>query len=277
MGVTVPSAAVLDGLVVAPKSKVSLSDRDTTSVPGVSLKKAGAADALLQRTEQLALLQQRLFAEDARALLLVLQGMDTSGKDGAVKNVFRGITPAAFQVTSFRAPADHELAHDYLWRVHAVCPARGRIGIFNRSHYEDVVAARVRGLLKTDRVKQRYRHINDFERLLRDEGTTVVKVFLHISKDEQRERLQARLDDPEKRWKFRVGDLDDRARWDEFTTAYEQAIAATSTADAPWYVVPADKKWLRDVVVAEIVVRALERMDPQLPPDDPALEEIEIP
>jgi PPK2 family polyphosphate:nucleotide phosphotransferase len=171
----------------------------------------------------------------------------------------------------------HELAHDYLWRVHAVCPQRGRIGIFNRSHYEDVVAARVRGLLKTDRVKQRYRHINELERLLRDEGTTVVKVFLHLSKDEQRERLQARLDDPEKRWKFRVGDLDDRARWDEFTAAYEQAIAATSTADAPWYVVPADKKWLRDVVVAEIVVRALEAMDPQLPPDDPALEEIEIP
>ena len=274
---TVPSAAVLDGLVVAPRSKVSLADRDTTSVPGLSLKKAGAPDALLARTEQLALLQQRLFAEDGRALLVVLQGMDTSGKDGAVKNVFRGITPAAFQVTSFRAPDDHEQAQDYLWRVHAVCPARGRIGIFNRSHYEDVVAARVRGLLKMDRVKQRYRHINDFERMLRDEGTTVVKVFLHISKDEQRERLQARLDDPEKRWKFRVGDLDDRARWDDFTTAYEQAIAATSTADSPWYVVPADKKWLRDVVVAEIVVRTLERMDPQLPPDDPALEDIEIP
>jgi PPK2 family polyphosphate:nucleotide phosphotransferase len=228
------------------------------------------------RTDRIELLQQRLFAEGKRALLVVLQGMDTSGKDGAVKNVFRGITPAAFEVTSFRVPAGEEPEHDFLWRVHARAPRRGRIGIFNRSHYEDVVAAHVRAGLPRERVDSRYGHINDFERLLTDEGTTVVKCFLHITKDEQRERLQARLDEPEKRWKFRLGDLDDRRVWEQFEDAYERAITATSTAHAPWYVVPADRKWLRDIVVAEIVVRALERLDPQLPPDDPQLEGLRI-
>jgi PPK2 family polyphosphate:nucleotide phosphotransferase len=276
MASKVPSAAVLDGLRVEPKSDPALAKRDTSSVPGLDLKKGDAPDVLAEVGLQLAVLQQRLYAEDQRSLLVVLQGMDTSGKDGAIKHVFRGITATGIETTSFRAPADNELAHDFLWRVHASCPERGRIGIFNRSHYEDVVAARIRSAMKTDRVKQRYRHINDFERLLADEGTTVVKIFLHLSKDEQRERLQARLDDPEKRWKFRVADLDDRARWDDFMDAYEQAIAATSTAHAPWYVVPADRKWLRNIVVARIVLDTLERMDPQLPADDPALSDVEI-
>jgi PPK2 family polyphosphate:nucleotide phosphotransferase len=191
--------------------------------------------------------------------------------------VFRGITPAATQVTAFKAPSEQELDHDYLWRVHAVLPARGHIGLFNRSHSEDVVVVRVRNLIPPAQVKRRYRHINDFERMLADEGTSVVKVFLHISRDEQRERLQARLDDPEKRWKFRMGDLEDRARWDELQRAYEDAIAATSTARAPWYVVPADRKWLRDVVGAEIVATELEAMDPQLPPDDPAIANVVVP
>jgi PPK2 family polyphosphate:nucleotide phosphotransferase len=267
---------VLEGLRVEPRSTPCLLDRDTATVEGLDLKKGDSAKALAQRIEQLDLWQQRLFAENERALLLVLQGMDTSGKDGAIKNVFSGITPSAIQVAPFKAPAPNELAHDFLWRVHAVCPPRGRIGIFNRSHYEDVVAASVRGFVNGAQVKKRFRHINDFERLLHDEGTKVVKVFLHISPDEQKERLQARLDDPEKRWKFRIGDLDDRARWHDFQAAYEKAIAATSTASAPWFVVPADKKWLRDVVVAEIVVRALEEMDPQLPPDDPAIDGLQI-
>ena len=276
MGAKVPSTAVLDALRIAPKSKLSLSEWDTTDVDGLEVEKDGAPAALEELTGRIAVLQQRLFAEDQRALLIVLQGMDTSGKDGVIKNVFRAVTATGVQATSFRAPAPNELAHDFLWRVHASCPPRGRIGIFNRSHYEDVVAARIRGAMKTDRVKQRYRHIIEFERLLGHEGTTVVKVFLHISKDEQRARLQARLDDPEKRWKFRVGDLDDRARWDDFRAAYAQAIAATTTKNAPWYVVPADKKWQRDLVVAEIVLDALERMDPQLPGDDPALSDVEI-
>jgi PPK2 family polyphosphate:nucleotide phosphotransferase len=267
---------VLDALRIEPKKALRLADRDTASVPGHDIGKKDAAAGVDDAVQRLEVQQQRLFAEDERSLLVVIQGMDTSGKDGAIKNVFRGITPSATQIAAFKAPSTTELAHDYLWRVHMVCPQRGRIGIFNRSHYEDVIAARVRGDLPKKRVRQRYRHINEFERMLDDEGTTVVKVFLHLSKGEQRERLLARLAEPEKRWKFRVGDLDDRARWDDFQRAYEDAIAATSTTRAPWYVVPADKKWLRDAIVAEIVASTLERMAPRLPPDDPALADIEI-
>jgi PPK2 family polyphosphate:nucleotide phosphotransferase len=273
---TVPSAAVLADLVVTPKDRPNLRERDTASVPGLDLAKKDAAKELAKRVEKLDVLQQRLYAEDRRALLVVLQGIDTSGKDGVIKNVFRGVTPSATHVVAFKAPTSTDLEHDYLWRIHDAMPPRGRIGIFNRSHYEDVVAARVRGPVTKSQVRKRFRHINDFERMLFDEGTRVVKVFLHLSKDEQKERLQARLDDPEKRWKFRVGDLDDRARWDDFQDAYEDAIAATSTRDAPWYVIPADKKWLRDVVVAEIVVETLKDMDPKLPPDDPELASIVI-
>jgi PPK2 family polyphosphate:nucleotide phosphotransferase len=276
MAVKVPSGVVLSELVVAPKHRPDLADRDTAAVPGVDLSKKDAPAALAERTDELELLQQRLFAEGRRALLVVLQGVDTSGKDGAIKNVFRGITPSATEVVGFKVPTTTELAHDYLWRIHGALPTRGRIGIFNRSHYEDVVATRVRGSISTSQVRKRYRHIRDFERMLGDEGTRIVKIFLHLSKDEQKERLQARLDDPEKRWKFRIGDLEDRARWDDFRAAYEDAIEATTTADAPWYVVPADKKWLRDVVVAEIVTSALADMDPELPPDDPELTGIVI-
>lgn len=266
----------VDVLRVAPGSTPSLGQRAANEVPAAKLAEADADDAIAAATKRIERMQQRLFAEDARALLVVLQGMDASGKDGAIKKVFRGITPAAFDIAAFKAPSASELEHDFLWRVHSQAPRRGHIGIFNRSHYEDVVAAHVRGGLPLARVEDRLRHIAAWERMLADEGTTVVKVFLHISRDEQRERLQARLDDPEKRWKFRVGDLDDRARWDEFVAAYERAIAATSTDVAPWFVVPADRKWLRDVVVGEIVASTLEAMDPQLPPDDPALDDVEI-
>jgi PPK2 family polyphosphate:nucleotide phosphotransferase len=268
---------VLAALTIAPKQAPHLADRDTASVPGFEITKRDAPAFLAERTDRLVVLQQRLFAENRRALLVVLQGMDTSGKDGAVKNVFRGITPTAMQVAAFKVPTEPELAHDFLWRVHQVTPSRGHIGIFNRSHYEDVVAVRVRNLESPKCITERYRAINDFERTLTDEGTTIVKLFLHLSKEEQKQRLQARLDDPEKRWKFRVGDLDDRARWNDFQDAYERAIAATSTAHAPWHVVPADKKWLRDVVAGEIVVQALEHMDPKLPADDPALASVVIP
>ncbi|HVM52753.1 MAG TPA: PPK2 family polyphosphate kinase [Acidimicrobiales bacterium] len=268
---------MLDALVVVPKATLRLEGIDTRSVAGFDLVKADAEAYVAERSERIDLLQQRLYAEGRRSLLLVLQGMDASGKDGVIRKVLRGITPAAFQVSSFKVPTSSELARDYLWRVHALVPRRGHIGIFNRSHYEDVVAAHVRGPITRSRARQRYRQINDFERMLVEEGTTIVKCYLHISADEQRARLQARLDDPEKRWKFRVGDLDDRARWPEFINAYERALAATSTARAPWYVVPADRKWLRDAVVAEIVVRALEAMDPRLPPDDPAVAGLVVP
>jgi PPK2 family polyphosphate:nucleotide phosphotransferase len=267
---------VLADLRIAPKQSPDLAHRPTDEVPGFELSKKDAPDALEERVDELGLLQQRLYAENARALLVVLQGVDTSGKDGAIKNVFRGITPAATQVVAFKAPVGPELAHDYLWRVHRDLPERGHIGLFNRSHYEDVVAARVRGIVSKTEVRKRYKHINAFEQLLDDEGTRVVKIFLHLSKDEQKERLQARLDDPEKRWKFRFGDLDDRASWDDFARAYEDAIGATSTERAPWYVIPADRKWLRDVLVAEIVATTLADMDPQLPPDDPAIDGLVI-
>jgi PPK2 family polyphosphate:nucleotide phosphotransferase len=265
------SSAVLDALRISPKTSPDLAGRPTDAVPGTKLDKKDAEAFVAERIEVIDRLQQRLFAEGERSLLVVLQGMDTSGKDGAIKKVFRGITPAAFDIAAFKAPSDSELEHDYLWRVHSQMPRRGHIGVFNRSHYEDVVAAHIRAGVSKAQVRKRYRHIVELERMLGDEGTTIVKCFLHITKDEQRERLQARLDDPEKRWKFRAGDLDDRALWDDYQAAYERSIAATSTKAAPWFVVPADRKWLRDVVVAEIVASALEGMDPKLPPDDPAV------
>jgi PPK2 family polyphosphate:nucleotide phosphotransferase len=209
-------------------------------------------------------------------VLLVLQGMDASGKDGTIRHVLTGVNPQGCRVVSFREPAATELAHDYLWRVHAACPLRGEIAIFNRSHYEDVVAARVRGLAPRHVWERRFEHIRAFERLLRDEGTEVVKVFLHVSRDEQRTRLQERLEDPEKRWKFQPGDLDDRRHWDEFIAAYEDAIHETSTEWAPWYVVPADHNWVRNLAVAELLVAALERLDPKLPEPDPGLAAAEI-
>jgi PPK2 family polyphosphate:nucleotide phosphotransferase len=213
--------------------------------------------------------QSALYAEGERALLVVLQGRDAAGKDGVIRKVFGAFGPQGCQVTSFAAPNAAELAHDYLWRVHVATPPRGRVGIFNRSHYEDVLAVRVRRLVPDARWSKRYDHINEFERMLADEGTTIVKFFLHVSMDEQRERLRKRLTDPEKNWKFRAGDLDDRALWDDYTRAYEDAISRCSTAWAPWYVVPADKKSVRDYLVAQVVVDALARMAPQYPRASP--------
>jgi PPK2 family polyphosphate:nucleotide phosphotransferase len=202
--------------------------------------------------------------------------MDASGKDGTIRTVFTGLDPQGCRVESFKAPSAAELAHDYLWRIHKVCPARGEIVIFNRSHYEDVVAARIRKLVEKSVWKRRYEHIRSFEKALTDEGTTVVKVFLHVSRDEQRKRLQERLDNPEKRWKFRAGDLDDRRHWDDFQQAYEDAIHETSTTHAPWYVVPADHNWVRNLCVAEILVDVFERLDPRLPEPELDMESLEI-
>ncbi|MCU1393283.1 MAG: Polyphosphate:AMP phosphotransferase [Ilumatobacteraceae bacterium] len=216
-------------------------------------------------------LQQRLAAESQRGLLVVLQAIDAAGKDGTVRSVFGPLNAADVRVSSFKAPTSAELGHDYLWRVHALAPARGEIAVWNRSHYEDVLIARVKNLVPEERWHHRYRHIREFERMLVDEGTTIVKINLHISKEEQRERLQARIDDPEKRWKFRLGDLDDRQLWSQYMRAYEAAFNETSTARAPWYVVPANHKWVRDLCVARIVHHALTQIDPQLPPGDPAI------
>jgi PPK2 family polyphosphate:nucleotide phosphotransferase len=266
---------LLKELQVEPGSAPRLDQRDPDARIGAPGKQEGL-ERLQELVERLSMLHNRLSAEATRSVLLVLQGMDAAGKDGTIRNVLTGVNPQGCRVVSFREPTTAELAHDYLWRVHAVCPARGEIAIFNRSHYEDVVAVRVRGLVPERVWRRRFEHIRAFEQLLVDEGTTLVKVFLHVSHEEQGKRLQERLDNPEKRWKFRAGDLDDRRLWDDFATAYEDAIRETSTKWAPWYVVPADHNWVRNLAVAELLVAALERIDPQLPKPDPGLDRLEV-
>ena len=231
-------------------------------------KKAGKA-ALVNLNKRLEELQELFYADNRHRLLVVLQATDTGGKDGTISSVFDGVNPLGVKVASFKKPTEAELARDYLWRVHPHVPANGEIVIFNRSHYEDVLVVRVHDLVPNERWRRRYQQIVDFERLLIEEGTTIVKFFLHISKDEQRERLQARLDDPQKHWKFSLGDLDERKRWDEYQAAYEEAISNTSTESAPWYVIPANRKWYRNIVVATILIETLESLDLQFPePED---------
>jgi PPK2 family polyphosphate:nucleotide phosphotransferase len=249
--------------LVAPGSEFSLTDRATDDRLGLAKKQTDAE--MWRLTERLAVLHNRLWAEHARSVLLVLQGLDASGKDGTIRRVFTGLNPQGTRVVSFKAPTHIELDHDFLWRIHRSLPPRGDIGIFNRSQYEDVTTVQVLGLIDDAERKRRYEHINAFEHMLHHEGTSMVKVFLHVGKDEQRQRLQARLDDPEKRWKFRRDDLDARAHWDTYQRLYSEAIAATSTKWAPWYVVPADHKWVSGLAVAEILVHALEEMDPKVP------------
>jgi PPK2 family polyphosphate:nucleotide phosphotransferase len=240
--------------------------RDDDAVPRLPLPKGDEldhqVDALRDRLEEMA---QALGAEQARAVLVVLQGRDTSGKDGVIRKVFGDLNPAYCQVSSFKRPTPLELRHDFLWRVHAVVPPAGTIGVFNRSHYEDVLVVRVHSLVPEALWRARYQHINDFERLLTDHGVTILKFLLHISKEEQRERLEERLADPTKNWKFAVGDLKERGLWDQYTTAYEELLERTSTEWAPWYLVPADKKGARDLLIAEVVVDALERLAPRFP------------
>lgn len=211
------------------------------------------------------ILQDRLYAEGSRALLVVLQGTDTSGKDGTIRNVFNAAGPLGVSVTAFGPPTKTELAHDYLWRVHAACPRRGTIGIFNRSHYESVLVEKVRNLSPQDAIEQRYDQINAFEKHLVENGTTILKFMLHISQEKQKERLQERLDDPTKNWKFNPGDLEDRKLWDEYQEAYEIMLNRCSTPWAPWHVIPADRKWVRNAAIATVVKATLEAMDPQYP------------
>jgi len=250
---------------VKPGGKVDLSKTDPGSTPGFKGKRKDADARLLELNERLDVLQESLWAEHKHKVLVVLQGMDTSGKDGTIRHVFEGVNPLGVRVAAFKAPTAEELDHDFLWRVHPKVPGRGEMVIFNRSHYEDVLVARVMKLVPPEVWRQRYDQINDFERLLTQTGTVILKFFLCISKDEQKERLQGRLDAPQKRWKFRKGDLLDRAHWDEYMEAYEDALARTSQKHAPWYVVPADKKWYRILVVAEVLVKALEDLKIQIP------------
>jgi len=213
-------------------------------------------------------LQDRLYAEGRRALLVVLQGTDTAGKDGTIRHVFSDTGPLGVMVTSFRRPSEEELAHDFLWRVHLACPRRGFIGIFNRSHYEDVLVGRVRKLAPAKEIDARYDQINAFEKMLTETGTTILKFMLHISKKEQAERLQDRLDKAKSRWKFNPADLEDRKLWDVYQSAYEVMLTRCSTAWAPWHVIPADRKWARNAAIAAIVRETLEGMNPQYPKPD---------
>jgi PPK2 family polyphosphate:nucleotide phosphotransferase len=225
---------------------------------------------------QVAHFQEMLFASRRQKLLLVLQGMDTSGKDGTTRVLFSQISPMGLQATGFAAPSERERAHDYLWRVHAHVPGNGMIAVFNRSHYEDVLVPRVLGDIDGKETKRRYAQIRDFERMLAETGTTIMKVFLHISKDEQKERLQERLDDPEKHWKFDPADLVARAEWDAYQRAYEDAITATNAEHAPWYIVPADSKTHRNLIVANLLLETLQRMKLSWPAPKADLDQVKV-
>jgi PPK2 family polyphosphate:nucleotide phosphotransferase len=262
---------------VEPGSKVRLASHDpgdTSHAPG---DKAATVEAIEPLAVRLAELQARLWARSKERVLVVLQGLDTSGKGGTVEHVLGRVHPVGLKVVSFKAPTAIELSHDYLWRVHAEVPAAGELGVFDRSYYEDVLVVRVEELVPKERWERRYEDINAFERLLVDEGTTVVKVFLHISREEQKERLQARLDNPAKQWKFRRDDLVARSKWDEYEKAFEDMLERTSTKHAPWYLIPSDHKWYRSWAVASILVATMEGLDVSWPKPAEDLSGIVIP
>ena len=252
-----------------------LGDHDPTDSLGMSSEDEGkrALDASLL---ELATLQQRLEAEDEQALLLILQGMDGSGKDEVIRSALRGLNPQAYRVEKFEKPQGIDLQHDYLWRFHSKCPERGEIGVWNRSYYERVLGDRVDGEVDADRAHLRYRHLREFERMLVDEGTRVVKVLMNVSKDEQRERLQRRVDDPARNWEFSASDLEARSHWDEYMEVFDEVLRETSTDWAPWYVIPADHEWVRDVAVVQILLETMREMDPQLPEMDEELDGITV-
>ncbi len=262
--------------LVKPGAKVSLSDWDANDTGDFdSGKKDGLAE-VEKLNGQLEELQELLFAERKHKVLIVLQAMDTGGKDGVIRRVFDGVNPQGVRVAGFKVPTQEELDRDYLWRVHKVVPGKGEMVVFNRSHYEDVLVVRVHNLVPPEVWKQRFDQINEFERLLAENGTTILKFFLHIDLDEQKERLQARLNDPAKRWKFRLGDLDERKLWPDYMKAYEDVLSRTSTEYAPWYIVPANRKWYRDLVISSVLVDALKDLDMKFPEPEENLDGVVI-
>lgn len=264
-----------DGVRVTPGKRVHLDHYPPDATLGLDDKeKAQAAAAKLG--ERIAELGALLAANRRHALLVVIQGMDASGKDGTVKHCIGPLNPMGVHVTSFKAPSPVELAHDFLWRVHQACPARGEVGIFNRSHYEDVLIVRVEDLVPEDVWSKRYDAINAFERNLVDEGTVVLKLWLNMSKEEQAVQMRERLEDPTKNWKFNVDDLEKRKKWDEYIEAYRVMLEETSTDWAPWHVIPADRKWVRNLVVSELLVDALEGLGMEWPKLDPKIRKTKI-
>jgi len=258
-----------DSLRVEPGTKVRLEAVDAGTTHGHD--KATAPATIANDLARLTALQERLWAEDRQRLLIVLQGIDTAGKGGTIEHVMSAFNPQGCHIHGFKVPTADELAHDYLWRVHPHVPRNGEISIFDRSHYEQVLVVRVHELEPRERWSRHYDQINAFERLLVDEGTTILKFFLLIDRDEQRGRLQARFDDPAKRWKFRLGDLDERRRWDAYMAAYDEMLERCSSEWAPWHVIPSNRKWFRNLAVAEIVADTLQAMDPQFPPSPDVL------
>jgi len=248
--------------IVKPGSKLRLKDRD----PGETFGKHRNDKAHEKTLRRLRELQHLLFADKRYALLVVLQGLDASGKDGTIRHVMSGVNPQGCEVTSFKAPSNGELSHDFLWRIHRAVPNRGNIGIFNRSHYEDVLIVRVHELVAKEVWHRRFRQINDFEHMLTDNGVTILKFFLHISRQEQRNRFEARIRDSSRNWKLSLPDFEERQHWDNYVEAYEEALQKCSTDRAPWYVIPSDHKWFRNYVVADLIVRALNRMRLKYPP-----------
>lgn len=264
-----PVNGALERYRVNPGAKIDLSGIDTGEKTLFSGSNKSEFEPQFKELQvQLQNLQKILYAQNKHKVLVVMQAMDTGGKDGCIKHVFSHIDPQGIHVRSFKKPSEEELSYDFLWRIHNKVPHRGQLVIFNRSHYEDIIAVRVKKLFPDEVWQRRQQHVVDFERMLAEEGTTIVKIFLHISKDEQKERLEARLENPRKHWKFNPDDLADRARWDEFMKAYEDVIGKTSTDFAPWYIVPADRKWYRNLCVARIMLDTLGKLDMRLPEID---------
>lgn len=256
-------------------TQIDLQDYDPRRVVG-DWDKESAARQIEENVAATRELAYRLYAENRRAVLLVLQGMDTAGKDGTIRAVFTGVNPQSCQIVPFKQPSVEELDHDFLWRIHKAIPRRGNIGIFNRSHYEDVLVVRVHNLVPRQEWESRYDRINEFEQLITDGGVKLVKCFLHISKGEQRERLQARLDRPHKRWKFSRGDLAERELWPDYQRAYETAVTRCNTEHAPWHIIPSDRKWYRNMVVSCILRETLEELDPQFPAPEEGLDDVVV-
>ena len=262
--------------LIKPDTKVKLSKWDPNDTGDFKGGKEEGLAKLEKLNGKLETLQELMFAEHKQKVLVVLQAMDTGGKDGAIRRVFDRVNPAGVRVASFKAPTQEELDHDYLWRVHKQVPGKGELVVFNRSHYEDVLVVRVHNYVPPEVWSKRFDQINEFERNLAENGTTILKFYLHIDLDEQKERLQARLDDPTKRWKFRLGDLEERKLWPEYMKAFEDVLSKTSTEYAPWYIVPANRKWFRDLVISSVLVDTLEGLKMKYPESEENLDGVVI-
>lgn len=262
--------------LVEPGKKVKLDRWDANDDGGIENGKESTLEEFNELNAKLEHLQELLYAESKHRVLIVLQAIDSGGKDSTIRHVFDGVNPQGVKVANFKRPTEKELAHDYLWRVHRHVPGDGEMMIFNRSHYEDVLVVRVHQLVAESRWKKRYEHIRNFEQMLHDEGTTIVKFFLHIDKDEQKERLQDRIDRPEKNWKFRKGDLAERNRWEDYEEAFEDMLELTSTDWAPWYVIPANRKWYRNLIISRILVDTMEKLEMKYPPPEEDIDSIVI-